>query len=262
MSEINVNGCKTALSQPALEKIGIAIETKTQSSEKSKENDDVNSIYSDKIYYENAKKYWATIKPDVDGMLGGLSCVNFVDIQFSKQFLTQVFKTKPSPGRTYACDCGAGIGRITKNLLLQFFDTIDLVEQDTQFCEKARTSLEKSGHLGKVYNQGLQDFEPERERYDVVWIQWVLGHLKNDHFIYFFRRVIQSLRKNGMIIVKENMTSADKVEFDDKDFSVTRPLSEFKGLLAEAGLRIVREIRQNNFPKGLYPVYMFALRPI
>lgn len=96
----------------------------------------------------------------------------------------------------------------------------------------------------------------------MVWCQWVLSHLKDDHLVFFYRRCIQSLRKNGMIIIKENVSSSDKTEFDPNDFSVTRPLAAMKKIIQEAGLRIVREIRQNNFPKGLFPVYILALRPV
>ena len=38
-------------------------------------------------------------------------------------------------------DCGAGIGRITKNLLLPLFDVVDMVEQNAGFLEKAREYL-------------------------------------------------------------------------------------------------------------------------
>uniref|UniRef100_A0A336MG84 Alpha N-terminal protein methyltransferase 1 n=1 Tax=Culicoides sonorensis TaxID=179676 RepID=A0A336MG84_CULSO len=217
---------------------------------------------SDEQYYNNAKKYWNSIDPNDDGMLGGFASISYCDVQGSSQFLQQIFRTKPSPGRTYACDCGAGIGRVSKNLLINFFDKVDLVEQDPRFCEQARENLSQTENLGEVFNKGLQEFEPETEKYDVVWCQWVLGHLKDDHLVYFFRRCVKSLRKNGMIVIKENVTSTDKVEFDAKDFSVTRPLALLKKLTQEAGLRIIRETRQKNFPKGLFPVYILALRPV
>ena len=38
-------------------------------------------------------------------------------------------------------DCGAGIGRVTKNLLLPLFDTVDMVEQNPDFLEKAKVYL-------------------------------------------------------------------------------------------------------------------------
>lgn len=38
-------------------------------------------------------------------------------------------------------DCGAGIGRVTKNLLLPLFDAVDMVEQNPEFLEKAKDYL-------------------------------------------------------------------------------------------------------------------------
>lgn len=41
-------------------------------------------------------------------------------------------------------DCGAGIGRVTKNLLLPLFDTVDMVEQNPAFLQKAKDYLVRS----------------------------------------------------------------------------------------------------------------------
>lgn len=215
----------------------------------------------DQGYYANAKRYWASVPANNDGMLGGFSDVSFIDIEGSKNFLMQIFKTKPAPGRGRVADCGAGIGRISKNLLIQYFDKVDLVEQDETFCEKARLALQKTDKLGQIYNVGLQNFEPDNEKYDVIWNQWVLSHLKDDHLVYYLRKCSKGLKKNGCIVIKENFTSSEKVEFDPKDSSVTRPLSAMRQLISEAGLRVIRETRQTNFPKGLYPVHILALRP-
>ena len=41
-----------------------------------------------------------------------------------------------------ACtDCGAGIGRVSKRLLLPLFESVDLVEQNPQFLERAKTYI-------------------------------------------------------------------------------------------------------------------------
>jgi prenyltransferase beta subunit len=61
--------------------------------------------------------------------------------------------------------------------------------------------------------------------------------------------------------VKENLTSSDRVEVDKEDSSVTRPISLLRILLKQAGLRCIKEQKQNNFPRGLYAVKMFALVP-
>jgi protein N-terminal methyltransferase len=74
-----------------------------------------------------------------------------------------------------------------------------------------------------------------------------------------FRR---ALKENGVIVVKENVTSNGDVEEDKEDASVTRSENVLLSLLTgPAGLRLVREMKQPRFPKGLFPVRMYALRP-
>uniref|UniRef100_A0A1Q3FJM2 Alpha N-terminal protein methyltransferase 1 n=1 Tax=Culex tarsalis TaxID=7177 RepID=A0A1Q3FJM2_CULTA len=213
-------------------------------------------------YYQDARKYWSRIAPTVDGMLGGFGSISFTDIRGSDAFLKNLFKLKPAPGRGQALDCGAGIGRVSKGLLMSWFDRVDLAEQDEQFCEKARNELEPTGKLGTIYNKGLQEFVPEEGKYDLIWSQWVLGHLTDADIVEFFFRCTKALKRNGLMVIKENFTNGDKPELDRCDSSVTRPLGIMKQLLTKGNLRVVKELRQKDFPKGLYPVYMIALRPI
>lgn len=79
-------------------------------------------------------------------------------------------------GKTCALDCGAGIGRITKRLLLPLFNTVDMVDVTQEFLDKAKTYLgDESKRIGNYICKGLQDFVPESGRYDIIWIQWVIG---------------------------------------------------------------------------------------
>lgn len=81
---------------------------------------------------------------------------------------------KTGTGR--ALDCGAGIGRISKRLLLPLFRTVDLVDVTQEFLDKARAFLgDDAERVGNYYCCGLQEFIPEPDRYDVIWIQWVIG---------------------------------------------------------------------------------------
>lgn len=141
------------------------------------------------------------------------------------------------------------------------FQVVDLVEQDTKFCEKARESLAGSGRLGEVFNMGLQDFDGSGTKYDLVWSQWVLGHLTDEDLVRFFKRLAKVLEKNGLIVVKENFTKDNETIADDTDSSVTRPLSHFKKLIKLSDLKVIKEARQTNFPNSLFPVYMIAMRP-
>lgn len=171
---------------------------------------------------------------------------------------------KPAVKSDRCLDCGAGIGRITKNLLVNHFNTVDLLEQDEKFCEVARQSLANSSQIGRIINIGLQDFNETEPQWDCVWIQWVLLYLPDKDLIDFFKRISNCLRKNGVIIVKENFTKGDVLSsiFDKEDSSVTRTLSVFKNIVKSSNLRIVKEMKQSNFPKELFPVYIFCLRPI
>lgn len=69
------------------------------------------------------------------------------------------------------------------------------------------------------------------------------------------------MNKNGVIVVKENVSSMDTKDIDTEDSSVTRPYMELTSIFKEAGLVCIKEVKQNGMPRGLYPIYMFALRP-
>lgn len=138
-------------------------------------------------FYSAGKEYWANVPATLDGMLGGFAFISHADIKGSKQFLKQLFHSKHPPGREYALDCGAGIGRVSKFLLTDVFAKVDLVEQNPDFLEQAKCYLgeKRLTKIGNFYQKGLQDFCPEKRKYDVIWIQWVLGHLTDDDLIHF-----------------------------------------------------------------------------
>lgn len=58
------------------------------------------------------------------------------------------------------------------------------------------------------------------------------------------------------------MSSTDEIDKDEQDSSVTRPLALYRKIFEKAGLDCYRQVKQRNFPKGLYTVYMFVLRPL
>nr|CAI5823920.1 unnamed protein product [Callosobruchus analis]CAI5850837.1 unnamed protein product [Callosobruchus analis] len=214
------------------------------------------------LFYQNGANYWSEIPATLDGMLGGFANISQTDIKGSKLLLKQLFNSKKPPGRKCALDCGAGIGRITKFLLTDFFEKVDLVEQNATFIEQAKKYMgHKSNRVGCYYTVGLQDFEPVPNKYDLIWIQWVVGHLTNEDLVDFLKRCRNGLKENGMIILKENVTSSNEVELDRNDSSVTRPMYLLREIIKEADLECYRVTKQHDFPKALYSVYMFILKP-
>ena len=99
-----------------------------------------------------------------------------------------------------AADCGAGIGRVSKNFLLKRFESVELVEQSPRLLRAAPEYLGEDAARATYLLQGLQvasanqyylyyyqlnlnslivqDFEPAADSYDCIWIQWVIGHRK------------------------------------------------------------------------------------
>lgn len=211
-------------------------------------------------FYKDAIDYWSNIPPTVDGMLGGFGFISDIDIQGSESFLKTLFKLKYPPRKNRALDCGAGIGRITKHLLIRYFNTVDLVEQSKIFVDEATAYIGQSTKIGNLYNVGLQDFKIAFQ-YDVIWCQWVLSHLTDEDLLNFFQTCKKGLAHNGVIVVKENIASSGTREVDEVDSSVTRPLAHMYNIFKQAGLVCILDRTQTKMPRGLYLVKMFALRP-
>ena len=62
------------------------------------------------------------------------------------------------PSNLKAIDCGAGIGRITKHLLVKHFSEVDLVEQNKLFLQKAQDNLKGCKKVGKLFCCGMKWF--------------------------------------------------------------------------------------------------------
>jgi protein N-terminal methyltransferase len=131
--------------------------------------------------------------------------VNDVDVRDSNQFLDHLYNTRPNLGRQRAADCGAGIGRVSKYLLLPRFDHVDLIEQSPRLLAASTEYIgEPDTFRTSCIVQGLQTFTPSSSYYDVIWIQWVIGHLTDADFISFFERCALGLKPGGVIILKDN----------------------------------------------------------
>uniref|UniRef100_A0A8C9DRE1 N-terminal Xaa-Pro-Lys N-methyltransferase 1 n=1 Tax=Prolemur simus TaxID=1328070 RepID=A0A8C9DRE1_PROSS len=103
-------------------------------------------IEDEKQFYSKAKTYWKQIPPTVDGMLGGYGHISSIDINSSRKFLQRFLREGPNKtGTSCALDCGAGIGRITKRLLLPLFREVDMVDLTEDFLVKAKTYLGEEG---------------------------------------------------------------------------------------------------------------------
>uniref|UniRef100_A0A803N8L9 Alpha N-terminal protein methyltransferase 1 n=1 Tax=Chenopodium quinoa TaxID=63459 RepID=A0A803N8L9_CHEQI len=187
-------------------------------------------------WYRNGVGYWQEVDASVDGVLGGYGHVTEPDIKGSEVFLNSLLSDpllNNGNSHRVALDCGSGIGRVTKNLLIRYFNEVDLLEPVPHFLEAAQQSLVFDGKIGadehratNFYCVPLQEqvsgvghghmlygltgvlkeweFTPNSGRYDVIWVQWCIGHLTDDDFVSFFKRAKAGLKPGGYFIVKEN----------------------------------------------------------
>ncbi|KAJ7774540.1 DUF858-domain-containing protein [Mycena maculata] len=207
---------------------------------------------------EDGLEYWKTQPASLDGVLGGFGSGSLprVDSLGSRLFLLNLLPelstvpsafrplNPPPPRRTRALDVGAGIGRVTADVLLHLVSDVVLLEPVDNFIQEAlargRASAASQGShpwrgitdssKSVTFLRGtLQEFDPalphhaemlDRVGYapsmtdalsgfDVVWCQWCLGHLSDPDLAAFLRRSHAALREKGrsLIVVKENLCS-------------------------------------------------------
>lgn len=155
----------------------------------------------------------------------------------------------------------SGIGRVSKGLLLPLGFTIcDLVEPSQRLLSHAPDYIGREyAARCRYFCTGLQDFTPQPDTYNIIFVQWVIGYLTDDDLISFLKRCAVGLRKGGVIVIKDNTCTDEAFVADAGDSSVTRSLPYILAIVHLAGLRVVLEEYQDDFPKNIFPVPMLAL---
>lgn len=221
-------------------------------------------------WYRQGIGYWEGVEASANGVLGGYGHVNEPDIMGSEAFLNTLLSERfpdaaNSQRHLVVLDCGSGIGRVTKNLLIRYFNEVDLLEPVSHFLETARESLAPENHMASDMHKAanflcvpLQEFTPEAGRYDIIWVQWCIGHLTDDDFVSFFKRAKVGLKPGGLFVLKENIARTGFV-LDTEDRSITRSDLYFKELFCQCGLHIYKSKDQKGLPEELFAVKMYAL---
>lgn len=269
------------------------------------------------LWYKAGRDYWASTTTDVNGVLGGQAHVHSMDINASLRFLNRVMK-KYNISSNRCLDCGAGIGRITRDLLINRFDICDLLEQDIAMLKVAIENIShdiqvsnsstapnskqrnKKGQLGFVHVAGLQEYSvlaspssssttliplapslsPHQTtsllttpittdhtnnpngtanltkkrsshssassmdlsviKYDIIWIQWVVGCIIDSDFVNFLQTLSSQLSSNGYVIIKDNCCRPGLgFWYDTEDDSIQRSKEYLECLFTLGGFTIM-----------------------
>jgi protein N-terminal methyltransferase len=219
-------------------------------------------------WYAKAKQFWEAEEncpATIDGVLGGYAQVSPTDAQGSLHFIDRLRSLNLTCGqeKPVALDVGAGIGRVTREVLLKRFEHVDLLEVSQRLLSAAPDFIGQQHDVSRCqfYCRGMEQFSPAPGRYDVVWVQWVIGHLTDVDCVAFIRRCLDSLTATGVVVVKDNVCDdEDAFHVDLADSSVTRSFPYLMGLFNIAGAEAIEFKFQENFPEDIFEVPMFALR--
>lgn len=156
--------------------------------------------HKDNSWYKVSEQFWQEQEASDVGMSLGYPHLFEQDLQFSRSIIEKV-KYKFLRFDT-ALDCGAGTGRVTKDLLTNYFTNVDLVEPIEKHINQAKKNLEDSRKLkqgrgaNKFYQMGLQDFR-FHIKYDCIWSNWSLCFLTDSDLFKFLNDARMNLRKAG-----------------------------------------------------------------
>lgn len=99
---------------------------------------------------------------------------NDADVADSHRFLTGLRVRHPALLSTSSAglDAGAGVGRVTKNLLLRHCRTVHLVEASEAWNKQSRRYLGKKRSLSCTFARcRLEDYVPKPQSFDLIWVQ-------------------------------------------------------------------------------------------
>lgn len=221
-------------------------------------------------YYNKRKKHWAAQEATVKAVVGGSEDPHLPDIKCSNELLFGLISTNNlKPGK--ALDCAAGIGRVTQLVLTNYFEEIDLIEQDEKFILKAKEILGKNPKVKNFYSSSIQDFNFDNKKnfYDLIWVQWCLENIEDCDLQSFLKKCYIALKDDGLMIVKENIYVEDSEEDEEEkkrnaysieDFSNQREDYKYVDLFINNGFIIYRHFPNPNWPEALMPLIVYVLK--
>lgn len=112
-----------------------------------------------KRWYNTAYEFWEDEKNcpiSDDGVLGGYGKITPEDVKGSNLFLDQLSVLRPALCFDRAADCGAGIGRVAKHLLLNRFNHVDIIEQSPRLLAAAPEYIGEMSSRATCIVQKLQ----------------------------------------------------------------------------------------------------------
>jgi hypothetical protein len=121
-----------------------------------------------------------------------------VDIKSSLELIDKFKQTDQNS----VFEFNAGLGRVTKNILVEKFKHVEALEPFKNLADKIKEI--KSPNLKAVHNQRPENYEFS-QKFDFIWGQWLLENMTDLDVIKFLIKCRDNLNENGKIVLKENI---------------------------------------------------------
>uniref|UniRef100_A0A8C4WC73 N-terminal Xaa-Pro-Lys N-methyltransferase 2 n=1 Tax=Gopherus evgoodei TaxID=1825980 RepID=A0A8C4WC73_9SAUR len=201
-------------------------------------------------FYARAKHFYWKVPATEEGMMGDYIELSNMDIESSREFLRKFIGGPGKAGTEHALDCGSGIGRVTKHVLLPVFKSVELVDMMENFLAEAQNYLQgKKDRVKMYYCYNPAEMSPIRWHWNgepqPISVSSPVGYL-TDKDLEFLIRCQNGLKDNGIVILKDNVA---------REGCILDPLDSSK-----SGLTILQQERQKGFPEQCVPVWMLAMQ--
>jgi len=229
----------------------------TQNNNQSKSDQKSNPINNEDLMYSKSREYWENCNSTISDMLGGFPEVNEIDIKISKKLIEELILTKKLIPNS-VIDCGAGIGRVTDNVLRHYFKEIDLVEINKNFTDYAKEYFINNKKIKNIFCSPIQKIE-FKKKYDCIWIQWCLENLNDKDLNVFMKNCHNNLNENGLVIIKENIEEEKDFSFSEADYSKIRSDKIFQIFFEKQKFMIYKHFHHPLWPTDLMKVSIYVL---
>jgi protein N-terminal methyltransferase len=190
-------------------------------------------------------------KTDEEAMIGDEGALE--DGEEGLAFLDKMIARTSGHKTIRAIDAGAGVGRVTKDVLLKRYDTVRLVEADSHFSQRSKVYLGRKRSARCSFTCARLEELNEDEvvgwegPVDLIWLQWTLQYLTDLDAVGTLSNLAKGLvAGTGMLIVKENrpygVARTDRFQMETPRFNgrydITRTDAQHRLLFHRAGLRV------------------------
>lgn len=181
--------------------------------------------------------WWKDRETDYESIIGFKPENQTRDIQETLEAIEEISHKFGLETRR-AADCGAGVGRVTKEALVKVFDKVDVYERSEKLLDAAKQNLHDNPHVGDFVLTDLVDLEFTHD-YDLILVNGVLGYLDEAQVVGFLQKARRSLRAGGVFFLKEQVATRHAFIFDSDAVEMFRSLDFTVFLFELAGFELI-----------------------